>query len=337
MGVHAPGAAQAAPFFALLLLAACAREMPPAAPTLQVDASRVAVAGVSSGAYMATQAHLALGERIHGAALVAGGPYGCAGGDLGTALGPCMKPGPELDMEALAARARARAGSGDIAPLSTLAGDRVWVLHGRGDATVAPALAAATAGLYRALSDAVVVELDDQRDFAHHLPTLATGSACDRSESPWLGNCGFDAAGEAMRALFGDAPAEAGEAGGELRRIDQRAFDPPGVKTQLADQGYLYLPRACADGARCGLLVVFHGCEQNADSVGEAFVRGAGFNRWADIHRVAVLYPQASASFMPLNPKACWDWWGYTGADYDTRQGAQLRWLANALEGLGLE
>jgi len=28
---------------------------------------------------------------------------------------------------------------------------------------------------------------------------------------------------------------------------------------------------------------------------------------------------------MPLNPKACWDWWGYTGADYLTQTGAQLK------------
>ena len=71
------------------------------------------------------------------------------------------------------------------------------------------------------------------------------------------------------------------------------------------------------------------------DKVGEAFVRDAGFNRWADVHRVAVLYPQVRSSYLPLNPKACWDWWGYTGEAYDTRDGAQLRWLAAALTALG--
>jgi hypothetical protein len=49
-----------------------------------------------------------------------------------------------------------------------------------------------------------------------------------------------------------------------------------------------------------------------------------------------VVYPQTRASFMPLNPKGCWDWWGYSGADYDTRNGVQLRWLANLVDALGI-
>jgi len=81
--------------------------------------------------------------------------------------------------------------------------------------------------------------------------------------------------------------------------------------------------------------VVFHGCQQNADTVGNAFARDAGFNRWADVHRVAVLYPQTRSSYLPLNPNACWDWWGYTGPDYDTRRGVQQRWLAAAMAALG--
>jgi poly(3-hydroxybutyrate) depolymerase len=28
---------------------------------------------------------------------------------------------------------------------------------------------------------------------------------------------------------------------------------------------------------------------------------------------------------MILNPKGCWDWWGYTGSDYHTRNGVQVR------------
>jgi len=135
-----------------------------------------------------------------------------------------------------------------------------------------------------------------------------------------------------MTALFGRVPAPAAAAGGELRRFGQARY---GKDASLAASGYVYVPAACATGQRCGLLIAFHGCEQNADKVGEAFVRDAGFNRWADAAQVVVLYPQARASYLPLNPKACWDWWGYSGADYDTRDGLQLRWLANASAALG--
>ncbi|MGL6290620.1 MAG: PHB depolymerase family esterase, partial [Silanimonas sp.] len=125
-------------------LAACGAERAPPLAPIQLDASRVAVAGLSSGAYMATQVHVALNARVHGAALVAGGPYGCAQGALNTALGPCITVTPSApDVAALAAQANARVAAGSIDPLSAFAGDRVLVLHGTKDATVSPALAPA--------------------------------------------------------------------------------------------------------------------------------------------------------------------------------------------------
>ena len=103
----------------------------------------------------------------------------------------------------------------------------------------------------------------------------------------------------------------------------------------LADVGFVYVPKSCAAGETCGLHIALHGCQQNADAVGESFARDAGYNRWADARHLVVLYPQTRASYAPLNPKACWDWWGYSGTDYDTQQGVQLRWLANAAAALG--
>lgn len=337
-------AAQAARVFPVavlaLALAACAAEPAPPLPALDIDPGRVAVAGLSSGAYMATQVHLAYSDRLRGAALVAGGPYGCAGGSLETALGPCMGAEPYApDPARLAGVVQERAAAGDIAPLGGLAGDAVFVLRGRADAVVAEAVTRSAHDLYAALAGEVggmALRYDGGRDFPHLLPTLDAGVACATGGTPYLGRCGFDAAGEAMAWLYGPAPSAAAKAAaGELRRFDQAPYAAPGTDPLLAEAGYLYLPPACAAGERCGLLVAFHGCEQNADKVGEAFVRDAGFNRWADVHRVAVLYPQVRSSYLPLNPKACWDWWGYTGAGYDTRHGAQPRWLAAAMTALG--
>ena len=81
---------------ALVAGAACAQEPPGRLPALKLDPARVAVVGLSSGAYMATQAQLAYPEVFHGAAMVAGGPYGCAGGSLQTALSSCMKGTPAM-------------------------------------------------------------------------------------------------------------------------------------------------------------------------------------------------------------------------------------------------
>jgi poly(3-hydroxybutyrate) depolymerase len=322
--------------------AACTAHEDGRLPKLHLESGRTAVVGLSSGAYMATQAQLAYPELFHNAAIVAGGPYGCAGGNLQTALSSCMKGTPAIDVGALVASARKRATAGELGPLDALAGAHVYLLHGRDDGTVAPAVAEAGAMFYEQLKAGTptlagmqVVD-DGGRAFAHNLPVAASGEDCDKSVSPYLGHCGFDAAGEIFRQLFGEPARAATEPKGTLRSFDQDALRPDGQDALLAAKGYLYVPPACAAGKPCGLVVALHGCKQNADAVGEAFVKDAGFNRWADVYGVAVLYPQTRASFAPLNPQACWDWWGYSGSDYDTRQGVQLRWLANAVRALGL-
>jgi poly(3-hydroxybutyrate) depolymerase len=321
---------------------ACAREASPTLPHLTLQPDRVAVVGLSSGAYMATQAQLAYPELFPNAAIVAGGPYGCAGGKLEVALGTCMKGMPAPDVAALVARATQRAAAGANGPLNALAHARVYLLHGRDDALVAPAVAEAGAHFYQRLRDGspalrgMQVTDDGQRAFAHNLPVAASGDDCGKSVAPYLGHCRFDAAGEIFGRMFGKPTRAATTAHGQLRSFDQDALRPDGADAFLARTGYVYLPPACLAGKPCGLMVAFHGCKQNADAVGESFVRDAGFNRWADAYDVAVLYPQTRASFAPLNPQACWDWWGYSGTDYDTRQGVQLRWLVNAVRALGL-
>ncbi|MFN9738371.1 MAG: hypothetical protein ACK59R_07420 [Pseudomonadota bacterium] len=326
--------------FALIALAGCAGEPPAdALPRFAIDPARVGVAGLSSGAYMATQVHFALGESISGAALFAGGPYGCAGGDLAVALSTCMaaEGGPPV-VAALAARVRERAAAGTLAPLGSLASDRVFVWHGRRDATVAAVVGESAAAVYRALDPALAVRFVVDDAAGHVLPTWDAGADCAQGGSPWLGRCGSDAAAAAVTALFGPVdvdPAAPANGRGQRFTFDQRALFPPGVDPVLADVGHGYVPPQCGS-ARCGLLVVFHGCQQSVADVGRAFVDDSGFNRAADAASLVVLYPQARASWTPLNPKGCWDWWGYTGPAYDTRDGAQIRFVAGLLSAAGL-
>jgi hypothetical protein len=321
---------------------ACAKDAGKNLPKLNIDPARSAVIGLSSGAYMATQAQLAYPELFPNAALVAGGPFGCAGGKLDVALGSCMKGVPAPDVAALVASAEKRSAAGEIGALKDLAHAHVYLLHGSADALVAPTVAEAGAHFYEQLRDGtpglegMQVHDDGQRAFAHNLPVAASGDDCGKSVSPYLGHCGFDAAGEIFAQMFGKPVHAAGAARGELRTFDQDAMRPDGADAFMASTGYVYLPPDCLAGKPCGVMVAFHGCKQNADAVGESFVKDAGFNRWADVYNVAVLYPQTRASFAPLNPQACWDWWGYSGADYDSRHGVQLRWVVNAVRALGL-
>jgi poly(3-hydroxybutyrate) depolymerase len=104
--------------------------------------------------------------------------------------------------------------------------------------------------------------------------------------------------------------------------FDQQEFG--GVS--MGATGYAYVPASCAS-ERCRVHVAFHGCRQGAEEIGERFVRDAGYNRWADTNRLIVLYPQAVARyvFWTFNPRGCWDWWGYSGSGYATRDAPQIR------------
>jgi poly(3-hydroxybutyrate) depolymerase len=122
------------------------------------------------------------------------------------------------------------------------------------------------------------------------------------------------------------------KADGELVVFDQTEFVEAGRRHGLAPRGYAYVPEVCMRGARCRLHVAFHGCRQNADTVGDAFTRHAGYSEWAEANRIVVLYPQVAAVTSRVlgvrvawpNPQGCWDWWGFTGTDFATRNGVQI-------------
>ena len=63
----------------------------------------------------------------------------------------------------------------------------------------------------------------------------------------------------------------------------------------------LYLPAAASRGDRLPLLVMLHGCGQDA----QVFAEGTRMNQLADRHDFIVLYPEQSRT---ANPLGCWNW-----------------------------
>lgn len=308
------------------LLSGCNRADPPDGPDgptdraiFNIDRSRISVSGISSGAYMAGQLHIAHSATIHGAALLAGGPYYCAEGSLQKGLGPCIQGG-DTGLDALASSAAETANAGLIDPLENLTDDTVWLFHGRQDVAVSGEVVAAAKELYERIAHGIHTVLVDDIEVTHGMPTIDKGVACDEMKAPFLNACGYDAAGNLLAALH---PPLAGRtaATGELRQIDQPGYDEAG----MLPKAYLYVPVSCAAGEACGLHIAFHGCQQSAEFIGDAFARDAGYNEWAESNRLLVLYPQVGSSkVLPMNPLGCWDWWGYTGENYATRSGAQI-------------
>jgi len=306
-----------------LLLAACC-----AAPgwTLadKSPTGRVTVSGISSGAYAATQVHVALSGTVSGAALLAGGPYRCAEGQLTHALGRCIS-GQGLEAGPLIEAARAAAEAGSIDPVAQLADDRVWLFHGQADGIVDAAVNAAVANFYRAfIPDASVAVVEDV-PVTHGWPTLEQGAPCGEMGGDYINACGYDAAGTLLQHLYGPLgpPVAAREDG--LRPMQQASVVPE--NGSFADSGYVYVPASCeGDVAGCRLHVAFHGCRQGREFLEDRFARSAGFNEWAEPNDIIVLYPQVDSSL--FNPQGCWDWWGYTGPDYDLRNGPQVVGIA---------
>jgi poly(3-hydroxybutyrate) depolymerase len=218
-----------------------------------------------------------------------------------------------------------------IDPTENLGKARVWLFSGSRDRTVQPAVVQGLSRFY-ALYKGSPVMVD--KPAGHAMVTENAGNPCTATDPPFINDCDYDAAGELLRHILGGLSPASTKPNGRLLAFDQNDFGKANA-ISMAEDGYVYVPRAC-DTERCRVHIVFHGCRQGIEALGERFVRDAGYNRWADTNRLIVLYPQASARFWWVyNPRGCWDWWGYTGAHYATKEGAQIRAVVGMVERLG--
>jgi poly(3-hydroxybutyrate) depolymerase len=318
---------------AVLAVSACSRSADDPAtaarlPKLPIDPATVTVSGISSGGAMATQFHVAYSSLVQGAGVLASGPYRCAEGSVGVALGRCMRGDPEIPIAALVEQTRQLATDGRIDPIASLADDRIWIFHGAADPYVHTKVADALESFYRAFVPAGNIARVELAGASHTFPTADAGAPpCDIPDSPFLGNCGLDGARALLGQVYGElAPGRAARDAG-LVKFDQRPYAVTAGSAGLAETGWIYLPEACAAGPgnACRLHVVFHGCKQGGSFVGDAFVRRAGYLEVAEANRIVLLFPQIDKSLQPLNAFGCWDWWGYEGEDYATRDGRQIR------------
>ena len=324
-----------------------------AAPPLAALGAQIrglTVSGVSSGGYMAVQYQVAHSASVVGVGAIAGGPYECAAGSTWTALTRCMSPNgwwaPVPGTQELQAHIERRAAAGLIDPPVDLKDDKVWVFSGDEDETVARPVVDALVATYARWIQPASLRYVKLPGAGHAMVSVAAAqaNACATTEPPYINRCGdFDAAGQLLEFLLGPLEARQSPPQGELREFDQAAAiggNPADIG--LADTGYVFVPNACSSGG-CKVHVAFHGCRQSSAQIGTAFVEGAGYNEWAAGNHLIVLYPQtvprygwgAGSSRWVFNPRACWDWWGYTDPAYATRDGVQIRAVQAMVDALG--
>jgi poly(3-hydroxybutyrate) depolymerase len=301
-----------------------------------------------------------------GAALVAGGLYGCAVFSVdqkgqpsslaSVAVGPCMRaPGLLNSAATYAMRARDFANRGTIDPVSGLKGDRVYIFTGRSDHVVSPQTVERARDVYLALGVPasqirfVGVTALPGNGAGHSWVTKAYGVPCDANESPYINRCEYDQAGEILKQIYGSLKPAAEKPSGTFVEFSQAEFVPGGMVPEkgMWDAGYAYVPQACAPGAstKCALHVALHGCKQSAQELGDRFYKHVGLNEWADTNAIIVLYPQArsfgpedmsvqtTGGWINANPEGCWNWFGYgSDRDYLLKSGVQITAIYNMIQ-----
>lgn len=296
-------------------------------PSYNVGPDQTSVSGLSSGGFMAVQLHVAFSSTFKaGAGIVAGGPYYCAQGAVGTATGPCMaatsisKPATAT----LVSTTNSWASQGLIDPTSNLAGSRVYLYSGTIDSTVKQLVMNEAETYYKNYIASANIFYKNNLASEHAMVTDYFGSGCSTKASPYINNCNFDLAGEILKWIYGPLNAKnSGTLGGSFVEFNQAEFIASPATHGMAASGWAYVPASCGSGQQCKLHVVVHGCQQDPTKIQDKYYRSTGYNRWADTNGIIMLYPQTAPSSVG-NPNGCWDWWGYDDANYAKKSGRQM-------------
>jgi hypothetical protein len=339
----------------------------------KVKQGQSSVSGLSSGAFMTVQLHLAYSASFAGAGIIAGGPFRCAESYRAAALLAedayvqgalyiCMNPltphtGP--DAEHLARLAHQTAVVGEIDDVANLCDDRVYIFTGSADKVVYSEVVARTRRFYELLGvKRANIHYDDTVAAGHSIITdNPEDSALDANQPPYINNGGFMQSHHILRHIYGKLKPAARQLSGRLVRFDQREFFGGEARASMSDFGYAYVPRAVEEGKAARVHIALHGCKQgynytnyvngrpdiaNQPPYGNRYFTTTGYNQIADSNDIIVLYPQAQGTDGngTQNPDGCWDWWGYTSEstsrpDYYSREAIQIKAIHGMLQRLG--
>ena len=215
-----------------------------------------------------------------------------------------------------------------------LADDPVFILSGTADTVVEQGVGKKLVDYYsHYLSSSSQIQTKFDLAAEHSMPTVSYGNPCSFLGSPYISSCNFDTAGAILNHMYSGLNPAGSYNNASLHEIDQTAYGSVSLAS-MDSVGYIYRPAACASSpSSCHVHVFLHGCSQTREEISAQLVLHGGFLEWAETNNLAILFPFAVKS--TLNPKGCWDWWGYTGADYATKIGAQtssIKRMADALQ-----
>jgi poly(3-hydroxybutyrate) depolymerase len=289
-----------------------------------INPSKVFVAGISSGGFMAVQMHIAYSGTFKGAAIYAGGVDYCAQDSESNALLDCGGVGDNSYTSELSASESFISSNQNTAgmdPISNVKNQPVYLWHGTADETVPAGSMNDLQSEYQHYG-ATPITYDNSHAANHGWESPYGEVACGTLASPYMIDCSsFDSEQVWLTMFLGTLNAKnTGTLGGSLIQFDQTPYG--GGSNDMDTTGWIFVPANCASGQSCSLVVALHGCEQYQTAIGTKFVTEGGLEQWADTNNLVVLYPYAVTG--STNPNGCWDWWGYTNSSYALKSGPQM-------------
>ncbi|XP_014670990.1 PREDICTED: uncharacterized protein LOC106811783 [Priapulus caudatus] len=209
---------------------------------------------------MAQQMLISHSSYVTGAAVIAAGPYFCAGGSLEISRDACVANASKIDAMQLVDMTFALGDMEHIDNPEHLEKAKVFLLAGKHDERVNPEVVKKTQEFYEFFLPAENVKAEYEIAAGHGIPTESHGCECRESRRPLLNNCGYNTAYALLSHIYGhlEKPSSDVELKGEFIEFDQREyFDDSNVAISMSGFGAGYVPSACRDqsGAACGVLV----------------------------------------------------------------------------------
>ncbi len=338
-----------------------------------VERGKSSVSGLSSGAFMTVQLHLAHSASFAGAGVIAGGPFRCAESFRGAAalaadayvqgaLYICMNPlAPQSGPNSahLAQVARETAADKEIDAVEHLKNDRIYIFTGSEDSVVYSSVVQKTREFYELLgvSPDHIRYVSDVPAGHSIITDNAEDSPLSSNQPPYINRGGFMQSHDILQHIYGELNPPAQHLSGHLIRFDQTEFFGGQSRASMSNFGYAYVPRAVQEGAKARVHIALHGCKQgynyvnyvngrpdkqNSPPYGNRYITTTGYNHLADTNNIIVLYPQAQGidDGVTQNSDGCWDWWGYTSPDprkpdYYSRSAIQIQAIHGMLSRLG--
>jgi len=262
---------------------------------------------------------------------------------------------PVPEVKHLIARTDELVPSNDIDATVHMTNAKVWLFSGKNDKIVEQPVMDVLAQYYQHYVSPANISYKRDCPAGHGMivgdntpgEVCSASVSCSASDSPYINDCSYNAAQRILEHIYGSLKSPARQLSGTFIEFDQREFlGGDAYSHSMRDSGFAYIPRACAS-TRCRVHVVFHGCRQHYDAIGEQFYKKAGYNEVADTNDIIVLYPQTIARFgwnwtifwtlgFVWNLNACWDWWGYDNSDYYKKRGNQITAIKAMLDRLAL-